>query len=145
MNIRKMEAEDLDQVAAIEADSFSRPWSRNAFEDSMKLSNYIFLVAEVNHEILGYCGLVCTEDDGNITSIAVKKEVRNKGIGYGIVEAMIDEAKTKGLKAMTLEVRKSNSSAIRLYEQVGFKSAGLRKNYYEAPREDAVIMWKENL
>lgn len=133
----------MEQVAAIEAASFSRPWSKQAFEDSMKLPNYIFLVGEINGEVLGYCGLVCTDTDGNITSIAVKKELRNKGIGYVILKAMVDAAKEKGLIGMTLEVRKSNEPAIKLYEQAGFNNAGVRKDFYVAPKEDAVIMWKE--
>lgn len=145
MEVRSMQAADLEQVAEIERLTFSKPWSYKAFEDSLALSNAIYNVAVNNNEVLGYCGLYCVLNEANITNVAVKSDVRNKGIGYGMLVSLMDEAKTRGIEAVTLEVRKSNYAAIHLYEQLGFKEAGIRKDFYELPREDAVIMWKDNL
>lgn len=145
MEIRNMLPEDIDQVVEIENESFSRPWSKRSFEESLEKSDYIFIVADNRGVIVGYCGLYVVMDEANITNVAVKEEYRNKGVGYVIIEDLIERAKNAGVKAMTLEVRKSNNAAIRLYEQVGFKNAGIRRNFYESPKEDAVIMWKEHL
>lgn len=140
-----MEQKDLSQVAAIESDTFSKPWSYESFEKSLKLSNTIYLVVDNHHEIVGYCGIYCMFDEGNITNVAVKKDVRNKGIGYGMLLELLKEAKKYAVESVFLEVRKSNGAAIHLYEQLGFKSEGVRKNFYEMPREDAIIMWKRDL
>ena len=145
MEIRRMMPEDLDQVVEIENESFSRPWSKESFEDSLKKPDYIFVVADNRGIIVGYCGLYVVMGEANITNVAVKREYRSKGIGYIIIEDIIDRAKEIGATSMTLEVRKSNGTAIRLYEQIGFKNAGIRRGFYEAPKEDAVIMWKEQL
>lgn len=145
MEVRNMQASDLEQVANIERAAFSKPWSYKAFEDSLSLSNAIYNVAVNNDEILGYCGLYCVLNEANITNVAVKRDVRNKGIAYGMLVSLLEQAKEKGIEAVTLEVRKSNGAAIHLYEQLGFRSAGIRKDFYEMPTEDAVIMWKEDL
>lgn len=145
MEVRGMQREDLQQIAEIEKKIFSKPWSYKSFEDSLSLPNAIYVVAVNNGEIMGYCGLYCVLNEANITNVAVKEEVRNKGIGYGMLVQLIDEAKKRGINAVTLEVRKSNDAAIHLYEQLGFESAGIRKGFYELPTEDAVIMWKKNL
>lgn len=145
MDVRIMQQCDLQQVAELEKSIFSKPWSYKSFEDSLSLSNAIYVVAVNNGEIMGYSGLYCVLNEANITNVAVKKEVRNKGIGYGMLVELIDEAKKRGIESVTLEVRKSNDAAIHLYEQLGFESAGIRKEFYELPKEDAVIMWKKNL
>ena len=145
MEIRPMEQKDIAQVAAIESDTFSKPWSCESFEKSLKLSNTIYLVVDNHHEIVGYCGIYCMFDEGNITNVAVKKDVRNKGIGYGMLLELLKEAKKYAVESVFLEVRKSNEAAIHLYEQLGFKSEGIRKDFYEMPREDAIIMWKHKL
>lgn len=145
MEVRLMQVSDLEQVAAIEEASFSKPWSYNLFKEALELSNYIYLVGVNNSEVLGYGGVYCVLEEANITNIAVKEPIRNMGIGYGILISLMDEAKKIGMKSMTLEVRESNLAAIHLYEQAGFVSSGKRKNFYDMPTEDAVIMWKNDL
>ena len=140
-----MTFDDLYQVYEIEKSIFSKPWSYKAFKDALDLSNAIYLVCSSKDEILGYCGLYCVLDEGTITNMAVKKDVRNKGIGYMLLQNMIEEAKKIGINRMTLEVRKSNLAAFHLYKQVGFEASGIRKNFYSAPVEDAIIMWKNDL
>lgn len=145
MEVRRMQKSDLEQVAEIEKNIFSKPWSYQAFQDSLALSNTIYYVSVFKNEVLGYCGLYRVLNEANITNVAVRSDVRNNGIGYEMLVSLLKCAKAEGIEAVTLEVRKNNHAAIHLYEQLGFQSVGIRKNFYELPTEDAVIMWKENL
>ena len=145
MEIRRMTFDDLPQVYEIEKAIFSKPWTYKAFRDSLNLSNAVYLVCASKDEILGYCGLYCVLDEATITNMAVREEVRNKGIGYMLLQNIIEEAKNKGIHNLTLEVRKSNLAAYHLYKQVGFEASGIRKEFYSAPVEDAIIMWKYNI
>ena len=80
-------------------------------------------------------------DEGQINNVAVAKEYRNQGICTSILTKVMEECKDRGVMAFTLEVRVSNEAAIRVYEKMGFKNCGIRKNYYKKPEEDAMIMW----
>lgn len=141
MVIRQMKEEDMDQVYAIESSSFSRPWSRESFLQSLNNPRNLYLVAEEGGNILGYCGLWGIVGEGEITNVAVDKRYRNQGIGEAILRELIKQAGAMGIEAFTLEVRLSNLSAIHLYHKLGFRDTAIRKNYYEAPTEDALIMW----
>lgn len=141
MVIRQMKEEDMDQVYAIESSSFSRPWSRESFLQSLSNPRNLYLVAEEGGNILGYCGLWGIVGEGEITNVAVDKRYRNQGIGEAILGELIKQAGAMGIEAFTLEVRLSNLSAIHLYHKLGFRDTAIRKNYYEAPTEDALIMW----
>jgi len=101
-----------------------------------------FYVAEADSEIAGYINLWYVLDEVTVANIAVAKDFRRKGIGGALMEYALDIAREKGMSAATLEVRQSNYPAIKLYESFGFESAGIRPDYYEKPREGAVIMWK---
>ncbi|WP_207649463.1 ribosomal protein S18-alanine N-acetyltransferase [Anaeromicropila populeti] len=134
--------DDLEEVCSIENKMFSKPWSKSDFFTSMKNRQNIYLVAEEPQgEIVGYCGCWGVVDEGQITNVAVKPEARCKGIGTEMLKELIRIGRDEGLLQFTLEVRESNMQAIRLYEKLGFSSAGIRKNFYEAPLENAVIMW----
>lgn len=141
MLIRQMQEEDMDQVYAIESSSFSRPWSRDSFSKSLSNPNNHYLVVEENGIIIGYCGLWGIVGEGEITNVAVDSHYRNQGIGEAMLEELIRQALDAGIDAFTLEVRLSNLSAIHLYHKLGFQDKAIRKNYYEAPIEDALIMW----
>lgn len=145
MEVRLMKESDLEQVAEIEKASFSKPWSYRAFKKALDMSNYIYVVGVANREVLGYGGVYCVLNEANITNVAVKDKIRNRGIGYGILVGLIEEVKKAGMDSITLEVRESNNAAIHLYEQLGFESVGIRKDFYDKPNENAVIMWKRNL
>lgn len=141
--LREMEIDDLDAIMEIEHESFSTPWSRNAFKQEISenlLAKYI--VAEVEEVVVGYAGIWLIIDEGHITNIAVKKDWRGQGIGKYLLMGLIDYCKRKGIHNMTLEVRKSNEVAQRLYKKFGFLDCGIRPNYYADDHEDAVIMWK---
>ena len=138
--VRRMAIEDLKQVCAIENATFSMPWSYQSFLDSLNKKNNIYLVAEENNIILGYCGVWVIEKEGQINNIAVKEEYRNQGVGNQILQFLLKEGKNEEIEQFTLEVRKSNVNAISLYKKLGFLNLGIRPNFYEKPREDAVIM-----
>lgn len=133
---------DIPAVAAIEKNSFSRPWSEKGFEDSLKLPDTIFLVAEeeLSKEILGYIGMYVSFDEGEITNVAVAESAQRQGIGKALVQGMLERAKEAGVCRIVLEVRRSNAAAIHVYETSGFAAVGIRKGFYELPREDAWIM-----
>lgn len=145
MIIRKMTETDLSEVCAIEQATFSDPWSEEDFRSSLKEPGNGYLVAEEEGEIAGYCGYWGIAGEGYIYNVAVKKEYRRQRIGYQMLKTLLDESLGRGITSFTLEVRRSNEAAIRLYEALGFESAGVRKDFYTKPKEDAVIMWLKPL
>ena len=142
MQIRRMTKEDCADVAAIEAVSFSVPWSLRAFTDTVEKENFRYFVAEENGEILGYCGFLYVLDEAEIPNVCVKESARKQGVGKQMMSALLDEAKKLGLAVLYLEVRESNQAARKLYESLGFVENGIRKNFYEHPVEHAVLMSK---
>ena len=142
MQIRNMTAEDCAQVAAIETMSFSMPWSLHAFTEATRNPNYRFLVAEENGEILGYCGFVYVLDEAEIPNVCVSAEARRRGIGRALMNALVEMAAELGIVTLHLEVRKSNLPAQNLYHAIGFEEIGIRKNFYDLPKEDAILVCK---
>ena len=126
MRIRQMTAEDIPAVAQIEKECFSQPWSERGFLDGMK--DAIFFVAE-DPQIAGYIGMYRMPPEGEITNVAVTRKMRKKGCGRELLLRMQQWAE--------------NEPAIHLYRTCGFEKIGVRKNFYQFPREDADIMeWK---
>lgn len=142
MIIRKMQAADVEIVAQIEEEVFSDPWSKESFLGEVETPNHIYLVAEEDENILGYCGLWEVAGEGQITNVCVAPEHRGKAVATQMLEELLAHAKEMSVEATTLEVRISNEPARRLYEKLGFEEAGIRKGFYSHPKEDAVIMWK---
>jgi ribosomal-protein-alanine N-acetyltransferase len=140
--VRKMQPEDLLQVCEIEKDNFSLPWSEKSFFESMERNDTLFLVALNGEEVAGYLGCYCVAGEGEITNVAVKSSYRRQGIGGKLLETLYEEAKVLHTQEFFLEVRESNEAAIGLYARQGFVKEGVRKNFYEKPVENAVIMWK---
>ena len=135
-----MDRSHVPQVAALERECFSMPWSETMLEDSLYDSNASFIVAEDEEgNILGYAGLHAVLDEGYIDNIAVEEAARRHGVASSLLDVFCRFAEVN-LAFLTLEVRKSNAAAIALYEKHGFQMAGLRKGFYQRPREDAVIM-----
>ena len=143
MEYRRMEERDVEQVLAIEIATFSMPWSREAFLESMNNPAHVYVVAVEEETIFGYCGMWGIAGEGQINNVAVREDVRGKGIGFEMMKFVLLEGERQGLEAFTLEVRESNAAAIHVYEKAGFKNAGIRKDFYDLPKENAVIMWKE--
>lgn len=143
MEIRRMLPDDVEQVAKIEHETFSVPWSYNALLEACTEENNIYLVCVENEKVLGYCGMWTVLGEGNITNVAVELTARNKGVATALMQEMEQLGiTTKDINVFFLEVRKSNDAAIHVYEKCGFRRIGLRKNFYEKPREHAIVMSK---
>ncbi|MCH1981967.1 ribosomal protein S18-alanine N-acetyltransferase [Ruminococcus sp. OA3] len=140
ITIRDMQIDDLEQVMPIESENFSVPWSETGFFSFLIREDAIFLVAEEEREILGYCGVLMVPDEGDITNVAVKKDRQHQGIGKLLVQELIKKSSDAGVTTLHLEVRESNTPAIGLYQKLGFVQVGVRRNYYEAPAEDGIMM-----
>lgn len=144
VRIVPMNADHLDEVAELERICFSVPWSRNMLAEELDNLLSAFLVAlDDNDKVVGYAGVQIILDEGYITNVAVRPECRRQGIAAKLLQVFLDFATANKLAFLTLEVRASNYDAIALYGSRGFRSVGRRKNYYEHPREDAIIMTKE--
>ena len=139
MIIRKMTLDDVKKVAEIEKECFSLPWSEASFEDSLAREDTVFLVCE-DTEVVGYVGMYLSFEEGEITNVAVTPAYRKRGCGNLLMEAIAKEAKERAAQCIILEVRVSNAPAISLYKKHGFEEIGIRKNFYEHPTEDAIIM-----
>lgn len=144
IEIRDMDMQDLEQVTEIEREIFSLPWSRHGFEVSVNSRNTVYLTARISGRIVGYCGMLCCMDEAEITNVAVRELFRRQGVARAMLTELLKRGETRGIRGFTLEARVSNRAAISLYEKLGFVSAGVRKNFYEKPREDAVIMWRRD-
>ncbi|MDO5424750.1 MAG: ribosomal protein S18-alanine N-acetyltransferase [Eubacteriales bacterium] len=142
LELRPMREEDLEQVEAIERAIFSCPWTLEGFRSSMQAAGNLYVTALWDGNVAGYCGLWRSFEEGDITNVAVGEDFRRRGIAENMLRFLMELAGKEGVTQFTLEVRKSNEAALRLYEKLGFCSEGIRKNFYEKPVEDAVIMWK---
>ena len=143
VRIVPMTADHLDEVAELERICFSTPWSRNMLAE--ELDNYLsaFLVAlDDNDKVAGYAGLQAVLDEGYITNVAVDPACRRQGVANQLLQVFDSFARGNHLAFLTLEVRPSNAAAIALYQGFGFAEAGRRRNYYDLPKEDALILTK---
>ncbi len=140
--IRRMLPSDLEKVCEIEKENFSLPWSEKSFLESMEREDTVFLTALVGAEVAGYLGCYCIAGVGEITNVAVNVSYRRKGIGGKLLEKLYEEGVSLDTREFFLEVRESNEAAIGLYSAQGFVKEGIRKNFYEKPIENAVIMWR---
>lgn len=138
--IRTMRPADVEAVAEIEERTFSQPWSKQGFLDALGIEGTIFLVAEENERILGYIGMYSAFEEGEITNVAVDVPARCRGVGGMLISEAKNKAGQCGLSRIVLEVRVSNANAIRLYEKHGFVNQGVRRGFYDFPKEDAYIM-----
>ncbi len=132
----------LDEVASLEERAFSQPWSRAAFKDAMESDNYEYITAVCDGVVVGYAGMQLVLDEAEITNIAVAESARNRGIAGKLLEVLGTICERRNVKFLHLEVRESNSAARHLYEKNGFVIDGIRKNFYQKPVENAVLMTK---
>lgn len=138
MTVVPMEERHLAALAEIEKACFHAPWSAAMLRE--ELGKGIFLVAERDGAAVGYVGCQTVLDEGYITNVAVSPDCRRQGVGRALVAALKARAAQAGLAFVTLEARASNAPAIALYEGAGFRRVGVRRNFYTAPTEDAVLM-----
>ena len=145
IEFRRMQTSDADEIAAIEEMTFAMPWSRKDFWAEAVNENAIYIVGTIDDKVAAYAGAWISFEEAQVTNVAVHPDYRGQGIGTKLFAKLIEEVKTKGVTAITLEVRPSNNAAIKLYENFGLKSVGRRKGYYLDNGEDALIMWNTNI
>lgn len=142
--IRRMEMRDLDDIEIVEKHSFTTPWSRDSFINEIQTNVFArYLVVESEGRVIGYGGMWLVVDEAHITNIAIHPDFRGHGLGEKLMRALMLVAFESGAAHMTLEVRRSNLPAQRLYEKLTFKAEGIRPGYYTDNGEDAIIMWAE--
>lgn len=141
LSISEMLPQDAAETAALERIIFTMPWSENGFLTSLQSPDTLYLVARVGGRIAGYCGFLQSFDEADITNAAVAPDFRGRGVGTRMLRELMARGRERGVSRYTLEVRQSNEAAIRLYRKLGFASVGIRKDFYERPRENALIMW----
>ncbi len=132
ITFRKMTPDDADAVAEIELKSFSVPWTRADFWKDAQNKNAEYVIGELDKKIVAYAGAWVAFGEMEVMNIAVDENFRGQGIGKKIFAELIRVCKLRGVTAITLEVRPSNTAAIKLYESFGLKSVGRRKNYQRA-------------
>lgn len=137
--IRTMTSENIKKVAELEKECFSKPWSEKSLWEELINSTARFYTLSNNGELMGYIGANNICNEVYITNVAVGEKYRNNGYGVRLVKYMILQSALEDADFVTLEVRKSNGPAIRLYEKCGFEKVGERKNFYSNPTEDALL------
>ena len=137
-----MTEEHLDDVYAIECLSFSDPWPKDEILSEIRRNNAICFVAIINNTPAGFITARQIADEGHICNLAVHEDYRQNGIGSALLNALEQDAITRKLIGLTLEVRIGNRAAMALYHKHGFKVEGYRTGYYQYPTEDAAVMWK---
>ena len=138
-----MNKEHVSQIAKLEAQCFSDPWSEKSIASELENPLSLWLVAEENGQVFGYVGSQTVLDESDMMNVAVDSGHRRQGIARALIETLIAELAKMGSRCLRLEVRVSNENARALYARMGFQQLGLRKNYYHNPKEDALILGKE--
>ena len=140
IQINDAKEEVLPQIQRIEQQSFSVPWTEAMLRLQLAPDSHVFLTAETAEGVVGYVGMMYVLDEGYISNVAVRPDCRRQGVAEALLTALEARARALLLRFLTLEVRESNAPAVALYEKCGYRVAGRRKNYYEKPREDAILM-----
>lgn len=138
--------EDLDRVAALEAASFTNPWTREMLARELSQSDVaqVYVLRLPDRPVAAFCACWILFDELHINTIAVDARLRRQGLATALMQYVLAEAARAGARRATLEVRASNDAARRLYERLGFTVAGRRRGYYTNPDEDALILWRED-
>ena len=134
--------EDLDAVLAIEEASFNNPTTREWYQRELERPDvcFIYVLRTPEHPVAAFCAFWLVAGQAHINNLAVLPALRGRGLGTQLLKALIGEVARLGASVMTLEVRESNTPALQLYQRAGFKQAGVRKNYYTKPVEDALVL-----
>ncbi len=143
MEFVNMEPAHVAQIAALEKACFSLPWDERSVASELTNPLSLWLVALEGDTVAGYIGSQTVIDETDMMNVAVHPDYRRQGIAEALVQLLIERLKAIGSLCLTLEVRVSNAPAVALYEKLGFATVGRRKNYYQNPKEDALIMRKE--
>jgi [ribosomal protein S18]-alanine N-acetyltransferase len=138
--------EDLDRVLDVDAVSFTRPWTRAMYESDFlnRSTSRLYVLRTSAQKVAGYCAAWFVLDEIHVNNIAVRPELRGRGFGSALLAHVLEEGRRAGAHRATLEVRRSNDEARRLYERFGFRVAGVRRDYYTDPIEDALVLWRDD-
>jgi [ribosomal protein S18]-alanine N-acetyltransferase len=140
IDVRDMTSADIPVVVAIERASYSVPWSEATFRGLLRRADADLIVAVSGETVIGYSVLWCVLDQAELGNVAVTAVWRGRGVGERLVAEMLCRAGARGIREVFLEVRPSNAVARRLYERFGFEHVGRRRNYYQKPVEDALVL-----
>lgn len=143
---RTLSEHDLDEIVAIEQASFSNPWTRHMYLRELQNPDVSFLyVLRFPDQIAAFCSFWLVLDEIHINNLAVRQDHQKQGLGGALLRHVLEVGASRGAERATLEVRRSNAPARRLYERLGFEVAATRPNYYASPPEDALILWRAAL
>jgi ribosomal-protein-alanine N-acetyltransferase len=136
---------DLSGVLEVDEASFTRPWTRAMYTSEFlsRDTSRLYVLRTPEFGVAGYCAAWFVVDEVHINNIAVRPQCRRRGYGAALLQHVLAEAAKSSARRATLEVRRSNESARRLYERFGFRIAGVRRDYYSHPTEDALILWRD--
>ena len=140
VEIDYMTEADVAAIEALERACFSEPWSEKSLRESLANPRYRILTAKAEGRLIGYVSTFLVADEMNIANVAVDSEFRRQGVGKRLMDSAVILAKQNRMTTIYLEVRKSNEAAQELYRKVGFERGGVRKNFYDHPKEDGLIM-----
>lgn len=139
--VRPLVLEDIEAVVAIEREAFTTPWQPETFAGLIEREAVeLTVMTDAAGDVVGYSVLWCILDQGELANIAITPDRRGGGLGAYLLRHVLDVAAKRGVEKVFLEVRASNDAALGLYRRFGFVEAGRRANYYEQPREDALVM-----
>lgn len=139
--------EDLDAVAALEADAFANPWTRDMLARELRQSDVarVYVLRTVGKRVAAFCACWLIFDELHINTVAVDPALRRRGLAIRLMEHVLADAARQGVEHATLEVRRSNEPALQLYQRLGFVVEAVRQRYYTNPEEDALILWLRDL
>lgn len=144
--IEKAQEMDVDGISSLENICFSHPWTRGMlYNDICENEITEYLVAKTGDMYIGYAGMWIVVDEAHVTNVCTHPDYRRSGIATQLIKKLMEIAVAKKVNSMTLEVRVSNVSAMKLYEKMGFHIYGKRKNYYSDNGEDAYVLWNETI
>ncbi len=138
-----MQRQHVPQVAALERECFSDPWSEQSLAGELDNPLSLWLVCQVDGEVWGYVGSQTVLGETDMMNVAVLPWARRQGIAQRLILALVAQLKQQGSHCLSLEVRPSNTPAVALYQGLGFSQVGRRPNYYRHPKEDGLILRKE--
>ncbi len=138
--IKESTPQDIPAMVLIENECFSEPWSEKGLQSAFNDGISYFISAKADEILVGYAGMYNVLDEGYVYNLAVSEKFRGNKIGKKLIRYLLDYSKNKNLRFLSLEVRKSNHIAINLYEKTGFEIIGTRKDFYNFPKEDGIIM-----
>jgi len=146
-SIEPMKSDQIDEVMAIEHESFTNPWTREMHlsEQEHRSVAFCYLARDADGAIAGFCSFWRVVDELHINNLAVRPQLRRRGVASALLRHILAEGVRLGAVRATLEVRRSNEAARILYERFGFSVSAVRHDYYTQPVEDALVLWRQGL